>query len=165
MKNQIAIVCPSAHLESYVRSTFMKEPYITTALGTTFHTNNKDTVGLLIESIELNDVDQVSFVCDLNAHMIREFLAGHSTGVVTVDRFYQFVFDQYEDEIMETDSAYKQRFSFTEFLIKEQVRELCTTLSQTGNPVIENLQIDGYIVDRSADMKWSIISPEYSTVK
>lgn len=164
MNNQLAIVCPSAHLESYVRSTFMKEPLISTALGTTLHTNNKDVISLLAETIEINAIDQVSFVVDINSMMIREFMDGRSTGIVTVDRFYQFVFDLYENEILETESAYKRRHTFSEYLIKEQVRELHTTFDQLSNAILAELRIDGYIVDRSADIKWSVIESEYSTI-
>ncbi len=165
MKNQLAIVCPSAHLESYVQSTFMKEPLISTALGTTLHTNNRDVMGLLAETIELNNINQVSFVADINTMMIREFMEGRSTGMVTVDRFYQYVFDMYENEILETESAYKQRYTFIEFLIKEQVRELHTAFDQLSNSVLADLQIDGYIVDRSADIKWSVFDGKHSIAK
>ena len=165
MKNQLAIVCPSAHLESYVQSTFMKEPLISNALGTTLHTNNKDVMELLAETIELNNIDQVSFVADINTMMIREFMEGRSTGMVNVDRFYQYVFDLYENEILETKSAYEQRYTFIEFLIKEQVRELNTAFDQLSNTVLANLCIDGYIVDRSADIKWSVFDSEYSIAK
>ena len=96
--------------------------------------------------------------------MIQEFLQGHSTGIVTVDRFYQFVYDKYQHEINETDAFYKQRHTFIEFLIKEQIRELRTALSEVQSLKGRHVQIDGYIVDRSADMKWSITTPEYSVV-
>lgn len=165
MKNQLAIVCPSAHLESYVQSTFMKEPLISTALGTTLHTNNEDVMGLLAETIEINRINQVSFVVDINAMMIREFMEGKSTGMVTVDRFYQYVFDLHENEILETESAYKQRHTFCEYLIKEQVRELTTAFDQLSNSILSDVRIDGYIVDRSADIKWSLFDTEYSTSK
>lgn len=164
MSNQLAIVCPSAHLETYVTSTFMSSPLIITALGTTFHTNNKDAVGLLSETIEINNIDRITFVVDINAHMIHEFLQGDTTGMVTVDRFYQFVFDKYEHDITETESFYKQRHTFIEFLIKEQIRELRTALNEVSSLKNRQIRIDGYIIDRSADMKWSISTPSYSVV-
>lgn len=165
MKNQLAIVCPSAHLESYVKSTFMKEPLISTALGTTLHTNNMDAIGVLAETIEINNVDQISFVADINTMMIRDFLKGNTTGMVTVDRFYQYVFDLYENEIMETDSSYKQRFTFIEYLVKEQVSELHTAFEKLSTPLSTKVLIDGYIVDRSADIKWSIFENAHSYSK
>lgn len=162
MNNQLAIVCPSAHLESYVATTFMSNPLVITALGTTFHTNNKESVNLLCETIQINNIDRITFVADINSEMIRQFLQGYSTEIVTVDRFYQFVFDQYQNEINETDSSYKQRHTFLEYLIKEQIRELRTALNEVKELKNHSITIDGYIVDRSADMKWSISTPVYS---
>lgn len=164
MNNQLAIVCPSAHLESYVTSTFMGEPLVKTAMGTTFHTNNKESVSLLSETIQINNINRIIYVVDINAQMIREFLQGNSTGMVTVDRFYQFIFDQYENEINETDSSYKQRHTFIEYLIKEQIRELRTALNEVDQLKDHPVSIEGYIVDRSADMRWNISSPVYSMV-
>jgi hypothetical protein len=143
----------------------MKEPLISTALGTTLHTNNKDAISLLAETIEISDVEQVSFVADINAIMIRNFMNGNTTGMVTVDRFYQYVFDLYENEIMETESSYKQRFTFIEYLVKEQVKELHTAFDQLSSTHLADLRIDGYIVDRSADTKWSIFENAHSYSK
>jgi hypothetical protein len=160
MKNQLAIVCPTTNLASYVEATFMKKPAVYTAFGTTVHTNSETAMADLAEQVILKDVSVVSFVVDVNAILIRKFLSGESTGTAQVDRYYQYIFDNYVESIKEKETAYEQRVEFTHHLIKEQVIELVNAFNQLDLLDFRALTVNGYAVDISADTKWSVFTDE-----
>jgi len=160
MKNQLAIVCPTTNLASYVEATFMEKPKVYSAFGTTLHTNSETAMADLAEQIILNEVNVVSFVVDVNALLVRKFLSGESTGSIQVDRYYQYIFDNYEGLIKKKETSYEQRIEFTHHLAKEQILELVSALNQFDGLDFQDLSINGFLVDGSADTKWSIFADQ-----
>ncbi|WP_026463567.1 hypothetical protein [Adhaeribacter aquaticus] len=149
MKNKLFLICPTCHLETFIKSKYGHNAFFLTALGGVFDFGNIDYVEAVADFIRREHITELVFVNDISCSFMNSILEKEKGFGTYAERvMLDLLIDNYY-AIMEGSTLLEQKKNLARLNMQRQAEEILANQMLIG-PILDNdLQIKGLITNKA----------------